>query len=157
MFTDLIKANQKENSFFKISRLKIAIVSAILIVLGTSNIVFTVLAFGLNAFFIVLNNSDETLLQLFFLCPFANIFKISATSSSIFTYLLILWVIKTFIKERYIDKNFIIMWLIYVGYSILGSSLNITLLIKQMVIPVFVFLCLQKNYFTIFSYFHFFK
>lgn len=73
---------------------------AALIVIGVRFSVFSIIALLVCAAFILIYEEKTYLPLLFFLVPFANIFKLSAEGSSFFTYLVLLFVVIHYVKNR---------------------------------------------------------
>lgn len=106
---------------------------AALIVLGTSNRIFALLALVLGALAIVFSDLEASLAVLMFLLPFSNIFKMSPGSQSFFTYLLLFYVFFALcIIKRKIDKGFLITTFIFVVILLVQSynSFNVLRTIK---------------------------
>ena len=73
---------------------------AVLIVIGVRFRIFSIIALLVCAAFFLVYEEKTYLPVLFFLVPFANIFKLSAEGSSFFTYLVLLFVVLHYIKNR---------------------------------------------------------
>ncbi|MBQ3053604.1 MAG: O-antigen ligase family protein [Clostridia bacterium] len=116
-----------------------AIISIALICLGVVNPIFSIAAFFINAVYFIFAKSDAIYYQMFFLIPFANIFKYSRSSTSMFTYLTILIVTVMFLKRKKCDLNFIIVFFIFAGYVAVGGNLNYTMILKQISIPLVIY------------------
>lgn len=78
----------------------------ICIMFGTINNVFTLLSLAACAVFMVMCKDEEFVPFLFFILPFAPIFKLSSGGTSCFTYITILYVCLYFIRMNWeINKN----------------------------------------------------
>lgn len=73
---------------------------ALLILFGTYSNVFSLAAFLGCCLMVVFFDKESILLQLFFVMPMANIFKLSPTSQSFFTILLLLYVVLHLVLPR---------------------------------------------------------
>ena len=71
-----------------------------LIVLGTHSPIFALGALGIAAMQIVFGEEDFSWKLIFILFSFANIFKLAPNSTSLFTYLILLFDVMLFIKHR---------------------------------------------------------
>lgn len=133
----------------------VALFSMAFIVLGVTSSVFTALAFGLAALYILYALPENTFYLLFLLIPFANIFKFSPGSTSLFTYLQLLMVVKILLTAKRINVKFILIWCIFFVYVTIGSQGNFTVLIKQAVIPliIYCFVCFCNINLKTLSYF----
>lgn len=109
------------------------------IILGTSTSLFSYAAFGLVLVYLLVSNNEYCVNCMFFLLPFANIFKPSPSESSLFTYLTIILALRLLLQKRYIEKRFVIAWLALLMFQILGSNMNLSLIIKQAAVLLLVY------------------
>ena len=97
------------------------------IIVGTFNGIFSCVALFLSILAIVFFPEEDSLCLLFFLMPFANIFKFSATSQSFLTYLLLFFVLWHFFKKRSINIAFLVAFLFFVSFLLLQMFISIDL------------------------------
>ena len=93
---------------------------------------------------VLFSNEYETILLLFFLFPFATIFKLSAGSGSLFTYIELLVVCK-FLFTKKISKSVFLGWIFYSLYIVLGTGNAITDCVKQMILPLLIYYILKYS------------
>lgn len=110
-------------------------VCGIFIILGIANHKVSYLAFAGAAIYICVSDIERSFYLLFFMVPFAAVFKTSASSTSLFTYLELVFVARQFIKYRKINKRFFIALTVFSFYVFLGTGTAYTTLIKQIMIP----------------------
>ena len=84
-----------------------------LVVLGTHSPIFALGALGITAMQIVFGKEDFSWKLIFLLFSFANIFKLSPDSTSLFTYLILLFDVILFIKHRALSPLWIFFFAIY--------------------------------------------
>ena len=87
---------------------------ALLIVLGTAIGICTLIAFCLAALQIVFGDEEYSWKMLFLLIPFSTIFKLSPGSTSLFTYILLLFVVILFQRQQ----TFPSIWLFFAIYML---------------------------------------
>lgn len=102
-----------------------------LILLGINISFFSVVAFALALAYIIFSDNENGVCCMFFLLPFANVFKLNPTGSSFFTYLTIVLALKLIIKKQKIEKRFLILWMLLFAIQVVGCNLNWGTLIKQ--------------------------
>lgn len=107
---------------------------ALLILIGTRSSVFTLGALVVSALFIISADMEKALCVLFFLLPYATIFKIGSGGTSFFTYIELLFVILYFIKNKFQatrEEMYIILFVMFLAINeLLNGTLNITVTIK---------------------------
>lgn len=81
------------------------IVIAALILFGTNNVVFALAALALCVLFFLKSEENKAIEMLFFLMPLAPIFKLSSTSSSLFTYLELGFLLLIYVRTRFVAKK----------------------------------------------------
>lgn len=119
---------------------------AFLIVLGVVIPVFSVLAFVIYALYILFSKPQNVYLSLFFLISFANIFKMSVSSTSFFTYVILLAFLKLLFSIEKFNIKFLTAWLLFLVYITLGSNFDLKNLIKQaLLLPIFAFFFLIEK------------
>ncbi len=111
---------------------------AALIVLGVVYPIISVIALVLLAFYVLLALPCNVFYALFFLMPFASIFKTSPSSTSFFTYIMLGAVLKLLLSTKRFRVNFIIFYLVFLCYIMIGMQGNYTVFIKQAVILPFI-------------------
>ncbi len=89
--------------------------------------------------FMITESTCNQFILYFWILPFANIFKFSVSSTSIFTYYQFVLVGVYFIKKRKIDRKFLIGYIVYLALLVSGFDLNFSVLLKQAVIPLVIY------------------
>ncbi len=107
---------------------------AALIVLGVVYPIMSVVALCAFALYVILALPRNVFYALFFLMPFASIFKTSPSSTSFFTYIMLLAVLKLLFCYKKINVNFMICYLIFLCYIVVGMQGNYSIFIKQAII-----------------------
>lgn len=116
-----------------------------LLIMGVFFRPLTILAFIIAAVWIVIEDDYSKLyVFLFFLMPYAGIFKYTNGSSSLFTYLELIIVLKLLVYRKY-TRNFFFAWFLFSIYVFLGMGNEYNTAIKQMCIPVLFYNCLQDE------------
>lgn len=113
------------------------IVIAALILFGTNNVVFALAALALCVLFFLKSEENKAIEMLFFLMPLAPIFKLSSTSSSLFTYLELGFLLLIYVRTRFVAKKelgYVVAFSLYIlFFQIIYGELNITSTIKMIV------------------------
>lgn len=128
---------QKPNAMAaKTSKRQFALVvlSVLLILLGTYHYIFSLAAFALIAVMLVFEERAFVISTLFLIMPLANIFKISPESSSLFTYIELLYVVLHIYRKKFRMTYGELLAVLFFGYIFIAgnlfSSANITRTIK---------------------------
>lgn len=90
---------------------------SVLILFGTFHSIFSVIAFGCSVLFLLFCDRESVLMQMFFIMPMANIFKVSPSSQSFFTILLLLYVLLYFVLPR----KATILIVLFTVYVVIGQ------------------------------------
>lgn len=85
-----------------------------LIVLGTHSAIFALAALGIAAIQIVFGEEDFSWKLVFIIFSFANIFKLAPDTTSLFTYLILLFDLMLFIKYRTLPS----LWIFFAIYTV---------------------------------------
>lgn len=101
------------------------------ILLGTSVHLLAYAAFGLAILYLFAVDNERGINCMFFLLPFASIFKADSGGSSFFTYLTIFIALKLILSKMNINRRFLLTWIILLGFQIAGCQLQFSVLIKQ--------------------------
>lgn len=111
----MVKLNNK-------MRWTVSAIFAILILFGTYHNIFSIIAFLGVCLLLFFCERETILLQLFFIMPMANIFKMSPSSQSFFTIILLLYVVMCFVLPRKATL-LIVLFSIYIilGQLVSGS------------------------------------
>ncbi len=136
MESSTLVKNNKQTKWFT------AFAAMILIVLGTYSSIFSLAAFGICALAFLLVSNAELVFILFFIMPFANIFKMSPSSQSFFTFLMIAYVAFYMLKAKSFNGK-VIMWGVFlVSFLVFQMlfSMNMLRTIKFIVNILFVYL-----------------
>lgn len=121
-----------------------AILTTICIVLGLSSKFVMAGATVISVLFVVLATPEAAVGYMFYLLPFAYVFKFGPGSTSIFTYIQILVVLKLFLVNQKIKRRFLYAWLVLILWQAVGSRLQILVLVKQMIVPITVYMVLEN-------------
>ena len=92
------------SSFFHIS---VLVATALFATLSVVHVVFALLAFLIASAYVLVAKRENVFLLLFFLLPFAYVFKLSAASSSLFTYLQLVVVARFVLTQRKFNFSFV--------------------------------------------------
>lgn len=115
--------NTKKHSGF----INLPLLLSILVVLGTINKIFSIMAFSICIIILfVKNNKSDFIFLIFFLMPWAGIFKLSPNSQSLFTYLILIFVVFSFVQSK-IQVDVLVLILSFACYELLLQVLNNTL------------------------------
>ena len=101
-----------------------------------------------TAAIVFLSKSDADIISIAFsLLSLSPIFKFSPNSSSVFTYLEILIVIKLLISNRKIEAKFLVGIVLFIIYVLAGANFDISTTIKTIMMPIILYLiCRNMNY-----------
>lgn len=111
-----------------------------LIILGVVYPVVALGIFALCAGLLLLKDIEWAFCFLFFLVPFATVFKYSPVTASLFTYLEIVLVARiVFRNVKSINQRFFVCFFVFVVYVIVGSDLQVTTIIKQLMVPLLIY------------------
>lgn len=105
---------------------------SLLILLGTAQKLFSVLALGLAAYVIVFGENTNTVVLLVAITPIANIFKASPGSTSFHTFLMLLYSIKTFFFKKSLNSASVLFAIYFVAMQFATLHVEITTTIKLM-------------------------
>ena len=107
-------------------------------------------AFAICICFTLLAPSSDTISLLIGLVPFANVFKTSPDSTSLFTFLEILVVFVLILKSGKIKSSVFIPVALLTIYMLIFSinNLDVFLIIKIVVALLFIYYALSKNSYT---------
>lgn len=119
----------KENSFID-GWITVAFIS-LLIFLGTAYSIFMLAALGYAAYRTIFGNDEECIILIVAIAPIATIFKISAGSTSFYTYLLLLYALKSSYKKGSFDQYSVVFVLYFIIMQMMNNSLDITTTIKM--------------------------
>lgn len=111
-------------------RWAISAVLALLILFGTYRNVFSLAAFLGCCLMVFFFDKESILLQLFFVMPMANIFKLAPGSQSFFTYLILLYVVLHLVMPRKATTLVILFGIYVVVGELFAGQFNVTRTIK---------------------------
>lgn len=104
------------------------------IILGTINNMFTLLSLAACAVFMAMCNEEEYVPFLFFILPFAPIFKLSGGGTSCFTYVTILYVCLYFVRTNWKmnegDAFVLIIVLYVIACECISQTVNVVRTVK---------------------------
>lgn len=109
-----------------------------LIIAGVIVRPITYVAFLLSVIVIVFSKNADIVTILFFLFPFATIFKLSPGSGSLFTYLEMLAIAK-FLVSKKLSKSIFLGWSFYSLYVVMGMKTAFSDGIKQIILPLLIY------------------
>lgn len=126
----------------------ILLLSAILIIGGVAVRPLMYMAFLFVFGYVLLNiRNDNSFTLMFFLMPVATVFKLSAGSISLYTYIqLVLEIILIIRNHNRFSKKFFLFYFLYAGYVFVGIGTSITDGVKQIFWPILVYFCLRPEY-----------
>ena len=107
------------------------VIISLLVFLGTATSVFSLAALGLAAYYIVFGDNDACIDLLVAIAPIAVIFKISDGSTSFYTYLLLLYVLKSLYQKGSFDTYSVFFVLYFVIMQMINKSFDLTISIKM--------------------------
>lgn len=113
--------------------------TVVLILLGLTNRYFAWLSFAVSVVFLLFADNKYALCLMFFLLPYANIYKLAANSTSFYTYLEFLLAAKLFLAVRQFNLKFVICWNALACVQLIGSHFNLTVFLKQAMIPILIY------------------
>ncbi len=118
---------------------------ALLVIAGVAIRPLMYVAFVACALYIVFTDDKSQVYLLFFtLMPVATVFKLAPGSTSLFTYLQLLFLVTLLIKHGLkVRRKFLCVYTIYVLYVCIGMGTSISEGIKQITIPLIVYFCFQ--------------
>ena len=124
----------------------VAIVVCIAIIIGTFYSAFSYLAFALAILAILALKQEDALALMMMVMPFANIFKPSPEAQSFFTYLMLIYVIWYFAKNRFVHKGFLLSLFALIVYLVVQMtvSMNILRTIKFVANLLFIYLAVNS-------------
>lgn len=104
------------------------------IIFGTINNVFTLLSLAACAVFMAMCNEEEFVPFLFFILPFAPIFKLSSGGTSCFTYITIMYVCLHFVRINWkmnVNDAFVLLMVFYViACECVSQTVNVIRTVK---------------------------
>lgn len=107
-----------------------------LIMLGVSVPVMSLAAFLIVAVYMFIASADDSFALLFYLLPFACVFKTSPGGASMMTYLQLVLAFRLIIAGKKVHAGFLVAWLALLLYDVIGFDWQVTTLIKQVTIPL---------------------
>lgn len=111
-----------------------------LIIAGVAVPAVSYVAFALCAAVILFSDTERGFCVLFFLVPFATVFKFSIGATSNLTYLQLLLVAKTIIQVMTaFNKRMLLLLIVFILYVVFGCKLNAIIAIKQIMIPLTIY------------------
>lgn len=118
-------------------------ITAIIVITGVMYSYISLVAFALCLLYFSIcalqNKMEKVFYLLLFLLPFACVFKVSPGSTSLYTYIELYGCFLLVLKFRKIKKIFLTIFLLYTTYTFWLCGNDITTLIKQCLIPLFVY------------------
>ena len=117
------------------------------IILGTYNVAFSYMAFVLSVFSLFVLSPEDALAFMFFIMPFASIFKNVPGGTSFYTYLIFFYVAYNMLLNPKINKNFFIRFM-FLGIYIVAQmfmSINLSRMIKFMTSFLLVYYALNAD------------
>lgn len=117
----------------------------------------SLLVFIFNFLSIFFLNTTELYCELFFLFPYTMIYKYSTGSTSLFTYLTLIFMVVFLARNKFlIKKDFLFCWALLAVYMVVGVGSNITDYIKLLnmavIVSLFTSLIKRENYHDIVLY-----
>lgn len=103
--------------------IKNTIIIVLCIILGMHIKIFSLIAFLLSALYVWF--SEDSLFLLICIMPFANIFKLSAGSISFFTYLILLYAIRSLLKKKSISIVILYFSIFFLCIQLIHRNLDV--------------------------------
>lgn len=117
---------------------------AILILLGTYHVIFSMAAFGVSIVYLLRHNNNDALIMMFFLLSLAPIFKLDPAGSSLFTYLELGLLVFLYLRRKSISVTELLRLLLFafyiLGVQLLCDKVDFTNSIKMIVNIAMLFL-----------------
>ena len=110
----------------------VIVLTSVLILLGTAQKMFSLLALGLAAYATVFGKDANTVILLVAITPIANIFKASPGSTSFHTYLMLLYSLKTFLVKKSLNAVSVLFAIFFIAVQFATYHLETTTTIKLM-------------------------
>ena len=149
----IAKSNSSLFSIFKDRTFFLCLFSAAGIYFSINMHRISILIFAVNIISLLFLSYTEIFCELFFLFPFMMVYKMSPSSTSLFTYLMMGSVFFLYIRYRVrIKIHFLVLFLIFLFYLLAGSTNNITGCIKLLfglLLVYFFVMHIQREYFAI--------
>jgi O-antigen ligase len=124
-----------------------AFLLAFLLLMGTYNTIFTLMAFAICLYYIAASKETFTACMLIFIMPFAGIFKYSADGQSFYTYLLLIFVLFYIIRNARVARDVLYIAVYACALFIiqlLNDSVNVERSIKFIANLLFVFFVVKN-------------
>lgn len=116
------------------------VIGYLLVVVGVAIRPIMYIAAAYYLITIVLSKKTENIVcMLFAWLSISTIFKFSVGGTSIFTYIELIAIIKFMVIDRKVGKRFLLLWMVYLIYLIVGMDTAYTDLIKTAIIPLLLF------------------
>lgn len=109
------------------------IVSAILVLLilfGTHSSIFSVCAFVLITYIVIMMKPEFALKQMIFILPLANIFKLAPGSQSFYTFVVLLYVARCIVRSKKVVSALMLFVFYIMIMQILNGSISVTRTMK---------------------------
>ena len=136
--------NDRKSLNFKDTVVPLTLLTLMLIV-GVVIPIFSWVTFICVSFYLIIeNNNAKVASVVVFLAPLAAIFKFGSDSLSFFTIIVLIYIARCLVKQK-MYTNFFIMYIFFAGFVLLGINEGVTVGIKQLVIPLFVFFCIDST------------
>lgn len=124
----------------------VPILSGLLIVFGAVYPILTVVCLLMNAVYIVLASPKAVWKLMFALLPFAQVYKVlSFGGTSFYTFLEVLLIVVFVIRFKEVEHRFLIPVVLWTVYVLLGSGENLLMWIKQLMIPVLLYIFFRSQ------------
>ena len=117
------------------------VIGILLIVAGVSIRPIIYLATVYACIVILLERETESIICIMFAwLNVSTIFKFSIDGTSVFTLLELVVIAKLFLRKKKIDRNFLVIWIVYVFYLVPGVGSAYTDLVKAICMPPVIYL-----------------
>lgn len=124
----------------------VSILSGLMIVFGAVYPILTVACLLMNAVYIILAGEKAAWKLMFALLPFAQVYKVLALGgTSFYTLLEVLMIVAAMIRLKEIRQKFLIPFVLWAVYVLLGSGLNVLMWIKQLMIPMLIYVFFRSQ------------
>ncbi len=124
----------------------VPILSGLLIVFGAVYPILTVACLLMNGVYMVFASPKATWKLMFGLLPFAQVYKVLAFGgTSFYTFLEVLLIVIFLIRVKEVEQKFLIPLVLWAVYVLIGSGLNVLMWIKQLMIPVLIYIFFRSE------------
>lgn len=124
----------------------VPILSGLLIVFGAVHPILTVACLLMNGVYMVFAGPKAAWKLMFGLLPFAQVYKVVAFGgTSFYTFLEVLLIVMFLLRVKEVERKFLIPFVLWIVYVLLGSGMNLLMWIKQLMIPMLIYIFFRSE------------